>query len=140
MIREMAPGKVIMLSTHVLEEVEAICSRVIIISSGKIVADSDPATLKRRSKTYNALTLQIVASADEAEQAFDKVPDVTQVRVLEKGEKKARLQLLSRDQQPLAATALEVARSHHWLITDMQTDGGRLDEVFKRITTTEDVA
>ena len=49
MIREMAPEKVIVLSTHVLEEVEAICDRVVIISGGKVVADSTPAELKQES-------------------------------------------------------------------------------------------
>ncbi len=51
MIRQMGSEKVIILSTHILEEVEAICSRVIIISDGVLVADCTPAELKRRSPT-----------------------------------------------------------------------------------------
>ena len=51
MIRQMGSEKVIILSTHILEEVEAICSRVIIISKGALVADCTPAELKRRSPT-----------------------------------------------------------------------------------------
>ena len=51
MMREMAADKVIVLSTHVLEEVEAMCNRVVIISRGKLVADSTPDALKAESET-----------------------------------------------------------------------------------------
>ena len=51
MMREMAADKVIVLSTHVLEEVEAMCDRVVIISRGKVVADSTPDSLKADSDT-----------------------------------------------------------------------------------------
>ena len=49
MIKEMAKDKVVIFSTHILEEVEAVCTRVIIISGGRLVADSTPAELKKRS-------------------------------------------------------------------------------------------
>ena len=51
LIREMAPTKTIVISTHVLEEVEAVCSRAVIIDRGRIVADATPAELMARSKT-----------------------------------------------------------------------------------------
>ena len=51
MIKEMAPQKAIVISTHILEEVEAVCTRAIIISNGRIVANSTPDELKSRSKT-----------------------------------------------------------------------------------------
>lgn len=63
MIKEMAQNKVIVISTHILEEVEAVCSRAIIISSGKLVANGTPAELKSRSKSgrlddvFRSLTL-----------------------------------------------------------------------------------
>jgi ABC-2 type transport system ATP-binding protein len=51
MIKEMASEKTIVISTHILEEVEAVCSRAIIISNGSIVANGTPAELKARSST-----------------------------------------------------------------------------------------
>jgi ABC-2 type transport system ATP-binding protein len=51
MIREMSPEKVIIVSTHILDEVEAVCTRAIIISSGRIVANGTPAELKSKSST-----------------------------------------------------------------------------------------
>jgi ABC-2 type transport system ATP-binding protein len=55
MIREMAPRKVIIISTHILEEVEAVCSRAIIIANGRIVANGTPAELKTRTDSHGTL-------------------------------------------------------------------------------------
>jgi ABC-2 type transport system ATP-binding protein len=51
LINRMAPGKIIVISTHILEEVEAVCSRAIIIANGRIVADETPQQLAARSAT-----------------------------------------------------------------------------------------
>ena len=139
MICDMAKDKIIMLSTHVLEEVEAICSRVIIISNGQVVADSTPADLKKQSDTYNNLTLELLAPLDKAKTAFEKIPDVESVETIDTSDKKQTLYLRSKGKQPLAVTVLEAAAQNKWMITDMQTDHGRLDDVFRHITTTEDV-
>ena len=81
MIRDMGKEKVIILSTHVLEEVEAICSRVIIISGGKIVADSNPQDLKEQSASYNAFSLTLSAPAQAAKEAFCDLPGVANVEL-----------------------------------------------------------
>lgn len=66
MITEMGKKKVIMISTHVLEEVEAICSRVIIISGGKIVADNTPAGLTRDGAKMEDVFRRITTTEDAA--------------------------------------------------------------------------
>ena len=139
MIRGMGKEKIIILSTHVLEEVEAICSRVIIISKGRIVADSTPDQLKKRSRYRNILTVELRAGRDEAVAAFRAVGDVEGVEVLDSEEGRPRLRLLPRRQQPLAVSALEVARSHNWPVLGLETDSGHLDDVFRELTITEDV-
>ena len=139
MISRMAKDKIIMLSTHVLEEVEAICSRVMIISEGRLKVDSNPTDLKKRSGGYNILTVELLAPAEQALQAFGQIPDVEQVvHVSSQGEKQV-LRLIPRDKQSLAVRAVEVAASRHWLVTEMRSDPGRLDDVFRQITTTADV-
>jgi ABC-2 type transport system ATP-binding protein len=139
MIGRMAKDKIIMLSTHVLEEVEAICSRVMIISEGRLKVDSNPVDLKKRSAGYNVLTVELLAPAEQAVKAFGQIPDVDQViHVSSQGEKQV-LRLIPRDKQSLAVRAVEVAASHRWLVTEMRSDPGRLDDVFRQITTTADV-
>jgi ABC-2 type transport system ATP-binding protein len=139
MIREMGRQKVIVLSTHVLEEVEAICSRVLIISNGKLVMDSTPQDLKRRSRQYNVTTLQVVAPETEAAEAFRGLSEAAEVEVVDRSEERQTLRIVPKNGQSIAGAALDLARTKQWMVTDMQTDSGRLDDVFRRLTVTEDV-
>src|SRR6185312_7068194 len=74
LLRAMAPQKAIIVSTHLLEEVEAICTRAVIIDRGRIVADGKPAELLARSRYHNAVTL-VLSSAQVA-------PALTKIRML----------------------------------------------------------
>lgn len=136
MIREMSKDKVIMLSTHVLEEVEAICTRAIIISRGKVVANDAPAALRARSGRYNVVTLDVEGKGVPA--VFEKFPDIGKIQVLETSETRSRLQLFPKLGKSIAADVLEAVRSNGWKLFDLKVDEGRLDDVFRRITTTED--
>lgn len=140
MIEEMAQAKVIVFSTHVLEEVDAVCSRAIVISEGRVVADAHPDDLRKRSRNFNAVTLTLLAGADEAKAAFSALPETASVTVEPAGEKEVRCRILPRDRQAIAARVMETAAAKQWLVTGIQTDGGRLDDVFRDLTITEDVA
>ena len=59
LIQEMAADKAIVLSTHILEEVDAVCTRAVIISDGQIVADGTPEQLQSRAPGHNAVHLEI---------------------------------------------------------------------------------
>ncbi len=139
MIGEMSKDKIIVLSTHVLEEVEALCSRVMIISEGQLKADSNPADLKKRSESYNTLTVELLAPAEEALKAFGQIPDVEEVIHVSRQSDKQMLRLIPRDKQSLSVSAIEVAARHNWMVIEMRSEPGRLDEVFRQITTTADV-
>jgi ABC-2 type transport system ATP-binding protein len=138
MIRGMAPSKAIVLSTHVLEEVEAVCSRVIIISGGRIVADSTPAELMSRSRSHNAVTLRLRADAGEARSALEALPDVRAVEARREDEA-PEFVLYPRNGRSTAASALALAAEKGWTVEDIRTDPGRLDDVFRSITQTDDV-
>src|SRR6516164_2845777 len=64
LINDMARDKIIVISTHILEEVDAVCSRAIIISQGRIVADDSPAGLAARSRYHNAVSMQLELPAE----------------------------------------------------------------------------
>jgi len=65
LLREMAPEKAIIVSTHLLEEVEAVCTRAVIIDRGQIVADGSPSELLSRSRYRNAVTLTVSSQLSE---------------------------------------------------------------------------
>ncbi|VGO20214.1 ABC transporter ATP-binding protein [Pontiella sulfatireligans] len=132
MIREMASERVVMLSTHVLEEVEAICTRAIIVSNGRVVADDTPAALKARSSQYNAVTLS--AEGEGIADKLGKLPSVKEVHALEDG----KIVAFPKAGKSIASDVLAAAQANKWKVADIKVDDGRLDEVFRQITTTED--
>lgn len=139
MITKMAREKVIILSTHVLEEVEAICNRVLIISEGKLVADSTPLELRRKSRTFNALTVTLHARPNEAAPALEALPDVRRAEARADGDR-CICRILPKGGQAIASQVMSLARDKGWLVTAVQTDNGRLDDVFRDLTITEDVS
>jgi len=80
LIREIAPNKAIIISTHILEEVDAICSRAVIIADGKVIADGAPGQLAERSALFNALSVVLpnekVSQALSILEAQDQVQEV----------------------------------------------------------------
>ncbi len=133
MIQNMAEERVIMLSTHVLEEVEAICTRAIIISNGIIVADDTPVGLKKRSSRYNVVTLN--ADGKNIETILEKIENVDKVETKDDG----RIIIFPKIGESIAAEILSTAQKNKWTLKDIKVDDGRLDDVFRQITITEDI-
>jgi ABC-2 type transport system ATP-binding protein len=133
LINEMASDKIIVISTHILEEVDAVCSRVIIIARGRIVADDTPQGLATKSRYHNAVSLKL----DSAEQlaaaraAIEALPSVAEVEV---SEREMRLTALPRAGAPILAALNELASHQGIKLKELQLESGRLDEVFRTIT------
>src|SRR5262249_48700538 len=83
LIRRMGEKKVIIFSTHILEEVEAVCTRAIIIDRGKIVANGTPAELKQRSEVAGAVSLRVIGvSADAVKGRLALVPGARKAAIV----------------------------------------------------------
>ena len=133
LINEMARDKIIVISTHILEEVDAVCNRAIIIARGRIVADDTPLKLAARSRYYNAVSLQLerpeqLAAARAAVAALPSVADV------EVSERDVRLTALPRSGAAILAAVSELASSRGLALKELHLESGRLDEVFRTIT------
>ena len=136
LIRGMSADKVIVLSTHILEEVDAVCTRATIIAGGRIVSDGTPEDLLRRSRTHNALKLGLaVTEAGPVIEALGAVAGVMRIEVEAKSEGALELMLLPDGGAPIAGSVSEVARANGWQVTEMHIERGRLDDVFRQITT-----
>jgi ABC-2 type transport system ATP-binding protein len=135
LIKGMAKEKAIILSTHILEEVDAVCTRAVIISAGRLVIDSTPAELLARSRFHNALSVSIRSnSVDGMVEAFGALPGVASVEVLEAAGGCVRLQLFPAGDAALAASVSELARDRKWDLEELHVERGRLDDVFREIT------
>jgi ABC-2 type transport system ATP-binding protein len=135
LIRSMARDKVIVLSTHILEEVEAVCSRVIIIAKGKVVIDCTPAELAARSRWHNAVTLRVpVAGAEKVAEKVGALPDVESVERVEGTDGVVSFLVTPVQRRSIAAEIGSRARAEGWEIDELRVEHGRLDEVFRELT------
>ena len=133
LIREMAPGKTIVISTHILEEVHAVCTRAIIVAGGRLLADDRPAALEARSRYHNAVTLEL-ADAQDFERACVGIAALPAVAALERDAAARRLTAFAHaGAQPLGPIS-ELAARQHWSVRELKLEGGRLDEVFRAVT------
>ena len=134
-ITAMRPDKAIIISTHLLEEVEAVCSRAIIIAHGRILADGTPAELAQRSHHHNAVRLGITGGADANIRA--EVAALPGVAAVEPAGSAAGDGLIAfpRGGHPVVGEIADLARNRGWTITGLQVERGRLDDVFREITT-----
>jgi ABC-2 type transport system ATP-binding protein len=133
LINDMARDKIIVISTHILEEVDAVCTRAIIISRGRIVADDTPAGLAARSRYHNAVSMQLEEPAQlaAARVAVAGLPAVAQVEV---SERDARLTALPRSGATILPAISELAARAGLKLKELHLESGRLDEVFRTIT------
>jgi ABC-2 type transport system ATP-binding protein len=138
LIREMGRTKAIIFSTHILEEVEAACSRAIIIDRGRIVANGTPEQLKQRSDQAGAVTVRLrEGSAASVMQKLNQIPTVAKCSVLSESPVTVRAYLKNGQGGELARAIGELAVREQWKIEELHTEEGRLDEVFRRITLPE---
>ncbi len=135
LICEMSADKAIILATHILEEVDAVCTRATIIAEGKILADGTPEELKQRSALHQSLVLRVpLSSHTQAIAAATMVSGVTRVETEAENEEYATLRILTHDGLKLIepiAKALDVKMVP---ATELFMEPGRLDDVFREIT------
>jgi ABC-2 type transport system ATP-binding protein len=135
LLAEMAKDKAIIISTHILEEVDALCTRAIVIAKGRIVADAKPAELEARSSYHNAVTLRL--PSDQVEPARTVVGGLENVVKVEAGDLGGGLgQLLvfpvgHADILDPVCRALDAAGLG---VNEVYVERGRLDEVFRQLT------
>ncbi|MCS6780634.1 MAG: ABC transporter ATP-binding protein [Geminicoccaceae bacterium] len=135
LIQEMSRDKAIIVSTHILEEVDAVCDRAVIIDRGRIVADATPEELERRSPRHNALRLTLERErAGEATEAIRTLNTVREVQLLEEVNGVATLLVLPVDGADLGAQVSQLLHGRGIRIERLAVERGRLDDVFRALT------
>ncbi|KJV34303.1 ABC transporter ATP-binding protein [Luteibacter yeojuensis] len=131
LIDAMARERTILISTHLLEEVHALCNRVAIIANGKLLADATPAELEARSRYHGAVSFSAQGSGVSREM-LARIPGVsmTEVDPLD-----GRVTVFPKPGQPILEEVQALLREQNLLVTEIQLEQGRLDEVFRQITT-----
>jgi ABC-2 type transport system ATP-binding protein len=133
LIREMGRDKAIVFSTHILEEVEAACTKAIIIDRGKIVANGTPDELKARAPLAGTIVVGFKGTTWHAIQ-----PELAVLHFLGKSElifeSDSRTMLRLQPKGDLLPEVLALAQRQKWQVEHLNVDEGRLDDVFRSIT------
>ncbi len=133
LIRGLAKDKIVIISTHILEEVTAVCTRAIIIASGRILADEAPSSLETRSRYHKAVTLSLPeADEDDVLTSLHAVQGVTHVEV--SPDHLGRYTVLPVAGVELLPLVNELVQSKGWFMEEIFVERGRLDDVFRQLT------
>ncbi len=132
MILDMAQTKAIIISTHILEEVDAVCNRTIIISRGRIVAQGTPTELKQRSPSHGAVTLELTETPDSVMADLETLPSAQRVEPADNH----CFTIYPRDPGKLFQDVMNQARRRSWTIKSISVKEGRLEDTFHTLTQT----
>ncbi|MBX3489609.1 ABC transporter ATP-binding protein [Parvibaculum sp.] len=138
LIARMSAEKAIVISTHILEEVDAICTRALIIDRGRVVADGTPAALMARSRYHNAVSLTL--SGQTTVQMAEKLKalnGIASIEIVPRGAETTftLFPVSARESDVLLIDAVaRLARDENWPVRALYGEPGRLDEVFRSLT------
>lgn len=137
LIKRLGVDKVIVFSTHILEEVEAACTRAIIIDQGRVVADGTPDELKKRAKRAGSVRVKISGLAGSGVRS--ELSALSAVGSIETEMETAAgfdglIYPKARGKSDLSNQIYDLCKNRGWLLTELHVDEGRLDEMFREIT------
>ncbi len=136
LIKKMAKDKAIVVSTHILEEVHAVCSRAIIIAQGKTLFDGTPMALAAQSKYHNAVSLSLSTEQPEAVEAqLSKIEGVASIERNKLANGDTQFFVFPKKDVMLIRNISHMARTHDWELDQLSVESGHLDDVFRQITT-----
>jgi ABC-2 type transport system ATP-binding protein len=138
LISAMAANTAIIVSTHILEEVEAVCSRAIIINRGRIVADGTAEDLMRRLPYHNTIALRVVTERAEAvTKALSEFAAIAKVERVGAANGRVQLRAVPSAKAPIPAELASLIRTRLIEVDEVEVERGNLDDVFRQITTSD---
>ncbi len=138
LIKSLAGDHTIILSTHILPEVSMTCDRVVIIDTGKVVAEDTPANLTKTLAGAERLNLMVKAPKDKIDEKLTSLQDITVLSSKQSKDQLLNIELESKakeDSRPLIAkTVIE----NGWDLFELKSEGVSLEDVFLHVTTREE--
>jgi ABC-2 type transport system ATP-binding protein len=139
LIKEMAVEKAIIVSTHILEEVEAVCGRAVIINKGQIVADGTAEDLMRRVPYHGAVAIRVSQKTKAAViKALSNYAGVARVETIGKADGQVDLRAVPTNGQAIVTDVASLLHDQGIAVNELFVERGKLDDVFREITTSEE--
>jgi ABC-2 type transport system ATP-binding protein len=133
LINELSKDKLVIVSTHILEEVHEVCTRAIIIADGRIVADETPGALEARSRYHHAVSLRF-DKPDELAAAGREIAALPEITSVESDARALRLTAIPKAGANALAAVSALIEKNDWDVPELHLESGRLDEVFRTLT------
>jgi len=138
LIKDLGKSHTVLLSTHILPEVEMTCSRVIIINKGRIVASDSTEKIKQLRLGGGETVVEVKVDLPAAEQAFGGIPGLESIKTSSLEDGYARVVLYPKADEDLREAAYQRVREHNWTLRDLTRRRQTLEDVFVQITTEDD--
>ncbi len=133
LIKNLGKEKTVILSTHILPEVEATCDRILIINKGKIVADSTPHLLRQQAQGRQIIQVAIEDGAlQDIRSALLSLSGVEKVDVVD--EKRARFIIQAQTQAPVSRPVFNLCVQRGWILTELIPNETKLEDIFRDLT------
>jgi len=133
LIREIGKEKTVILSTHILPEVEATCDRILIINKGKIVADGTSETLRKQASGSEIIKVRIEdGSHGDIQFALRQLAGASQVDLLDAAMN--RFEVQSQPGASLRRDIFKMCTEKGWVLTEMTALETRLEDIFRNLT------
>jgi len=133
LIKEIGKEKTVILSTHIMQEVEATCDRMMIINNGKIVADGAPSTLRKQAQ--GSEVLKITIEDGESETIYKALSDLTAIRSVDIDPKRTNHFIIESNADSSSKRAVfQMCVSNNWVITEMIPVEKSMEDVFRKLT------
>jgi ABC-2 type transport system ATP-binding protein len=129
LIKSLAVDRIVIISTHILEEVSALCTRAMVISHGRLLIDETPYALQSRSRYHQAVT--ILAEQPLDRQLLQALPGVM---ALEDNPLDGSITLLAKPGEVIFPAVNQLIHAQGWQVRELEVERGRLDEVFRSLT------
>jgi ABC-2 type transport system ATP-binding protein len=134
-LKRLSKNKTIIISTHILEEVEAICTDTIIINKGRIVASASPKELMAMSPSYNSVILIIqTAVADKCIAKIELLSTIEKTVIAKKMPHWTRVIIYPKKNKYILGEIADIIHSNEYHIAEIRCDTGKLDDVFRELT------
>lgn len=139
LIRKMSKEKVIILSTHILEEVDEVCNRTVIISKGKIVADKTPDSLREESEFFRSVNIVLEKDiVNKAKSLFKTLKNINHIDTEYEKDNLTALNIFPKNKEKIVEDIINVCTLNSFKIHGLSENSGNLAEVFRNLTSMKD--
>lgn len=138
LIKDLAGNHTVVLSTHILPEVEQTCHRVIIINKGKIVAVDTPQNLRFQLQGSAPVSVEVRGPVSEIMSKLNAVPGVLKVRKVADSDGRHRFQVEAEPQKDIRSDLARMVVQNGWDLYELQSATMSLEDIFLELTTAEE--